>query len=66
MSNYEIQLAWERAERMAQRIFEAYVTGLGVKQAKKDQESLRVWLACVKENRIVYNGCYDEYLTMKL
>lgn len=66
MSNYEIQLAWERAERMVQRIFEAYVTGLGIKQAKRDQESLRAWLACVKENGFVYNGCYDEYLTMKL
>ena len=66
MSNYEIQLAWERAERMVQRIFEAYVTGLGVKQAKKDQESLRAWLEIVRENGLVYNGCFDEYVVMKL
>jgi hypothetical protein len=66
MSNYEIQLTWEKAERMAQRIFEAHITGLGAKQAKKDQESLRAWLKSVKENGIVYNGCYDEYITMKI
>ena len=66
MTNQEIKLCWERAEQMAVRIWEAYVTGVGVEQATKDQKSLAVWLRSVRENNIVYNGCYDEYVTLKL
>lgn len=66
MTNQEIKLCWERAEQMAVRIWEAYVTGVGVEQAKKDQKNLAVWLRSVRENNIVYNGCYDEYVTLKL
>ena len=48
MTNREIALCWERARQMAERIWEAYVTGIGVEQAKKDQKSLAVWLNIVK------------------
>lgn len=60
MSNYEIKLAWERAERQAERITAAYYTGVGVEQARKDQQNLRFWLQMVREYGLVYNGCYDE------
>jgi hypothetical protein len=66
MTDQEIKLCWERAERMAMRIWEAHITGAGIEQAKKDQKSLAVWLRLVRENNIVYNGCYDEYVTLKL
>ena len=66
MTNREIALQWERAERMAVRIWEAYVLGVGVEQARKDQKSLAQWLEMVRTEGIVYNGCYDECLTLKL
>ena len=66
MNNQEITLAWERAHRQAERIQEAYYTGIGVEQARKDQKSLRHWLAMVAEYGIVYNGCYDEIAALVL
>ena len=66
MTNQEIKLCWERAEQMAIRIWSAYVTGVGVEQAKKDQKSLALWLDMVKEYGLVYNGSLDEYVTLKL
>lgn len=66
MSNEEIAFAWERAERMVERIWEAHVLGVGVEHAKKDQKSLALWLSVVRENNYVYNGIYDEYVTLKI
>lgn len=66
MSNEEIALAWERARRMAERIWEAYILGTGVEQARKDQKSLAVWIQSAQENGIVYNGCFDEVLALKV
>ena len=66
MTNQEIKLCWERAEQMAIRIWGAYVTCVGVEQAKKDQKSLALWLDMVKEYGLVYNGSLDEYVTLKL
>ena len=66
MTNREIQLAWERAEAMAERILTAYFFKIGIEQAKKDQKSLAVWLGIVRDSGYVYNGCYDEYLLLKL
>ena len=39
MNNYEIMLAWERANRMAERILEAYWFGRQIEQARKDQKA---------------------------
>lgn len=66
MSNKEIAQAWERAWRLAENINTAYYTGIGLEQARKDQQSLRLWLQMVKEYGLVYNGALDEYATMKL
>ena len=66
MTNQEIALCWERAERMVARIWEAYILGTNVAQAKEDQKSLALWLNMVREYGYVYNGCYDEYVTLKL
>ena len=66
MTNTEIAKMWERADRMAQNIWNAYVFGVGKTQARKDQKSLMVLVAMVKECGIVYNGCYDEYIILKL
>ena len=66
MSNKEIALAWERAADMAERIWLAYITGIGIEQARKDQQSLILWLGMVAEYGLVYNGSLDEYVTLKL
>lgn len=66
MTNKEIADAWKKAGEMAERIYAAYITGVGVKQAKKDQQSLKLWLGMVKEYGLVYNGSLDEYANMKL
>ncbi len=66
MSNHEITLCWERAERMVARIWEAYILGTNKAQAKEDQKSLALWLGMVREYGLVYNGAYDEYVTLKL
>ena len=66
MTNREIADAWARAERMAERIYEAYITGIGTSQAIKDQKSLALWLNIARESGLVYNGYFDEYVTMKL
>jgi hypothetical protein len=66
MTSKDIRQSWERAERLANRIWEAYITGVGLEQARKDQKSLALWLDMVREHGIVYNNCYDEYVTLKL
>lgn len=66
MTNYEIQQCWEKAERLAENIANAYYTGIGIKQARKDQENLKLWLQMVKEYGLVYNGSLDEYIALKL
>jgi hypothetical protein len=66
MNNKEIALAWAKAERLAERIWSAYITGVGVEQARKDQKSLVLWLGMVREYGLVYNGCFDEYVILKI
>ena len=66
MTNREIAQSWERAEKMAERIYGAYITGIGTTQAIKDQKSLAIWLNIARESGLVYNGSLDEYITMKL
>lgn len=66
MNNREIALAWEKAERLAENIWSAYATGVGVEQAKKNQKSLALWLDMVREYGLVYNGSLDEYVALEL
>ena len=66
MTNQEIKLCWACAERMVARIWEAYILGTNLAQAREDQKSLALWLNMVKEYGLVYNGAYDQYVTLKL
>lgn len=66
MNNREIALAWEKAERLAENIWTAYATGVGVEQAKKNQKSLALWLDMAREYGLVYNGSLDEYVKLEL
>lgn len=66
MTDLEIQKGWERAERLAIQIWEAYVTGIAVESARNAQKTLKVWLDLVKENGYIYNGSLDEYVTLQL
>ena len=66
MNKQEIALAWEKANCLAENIYSAYVTHIGLEQARKDQKSLRLWLQMVKEYGLVYNGSLDFYAELKL
>ena len=64
--NKQIAQQWARAKRLAEQIYDAYYLGIGVEQARKNQQSLKVWLGIVAENGYVYNGCYDEVVNLRL
>lgn len=66
MTNREIAQGWERAERLAIQIWEAYVTGIAVESARRAQKTLKVWLDLVRENDYIYNGSLDEYVSLRL
>ena len=66
MNNKEIALAWEKAYRLAENIYSAYITHIGIEQAKKDQQSLRLWLQMVNEYGLIYNGNLDFYAQLEL
>ena len=61
-----IEYYWNGAKLCAESIWVAYVTQRGLGQAKLDQGWLRQWVKEAREAGLVYNGCYDEYLTIKL
>lgn len=63
MTIEEIKKGWKRAEELAYNIQRAIWFAGDIEQARKDQLELRAWINKVKEEGIVYNGCYDEYLT---
>ena len=66
MTNKEINQMWTRAETMAENIYIAHLMGIGLGQAKKDQQSLRLLVQMAREYGLVYNGQYDEYLDIQL
>lgn len=66
MNNSEVKAAWERAEEYAEMIWSAYYLGIGVANAKKKQLSLKQWVEFMKSNGYVYNGCYDEVISLQL
>lgn len=57
---------WERARLCAESVWLAHCTGEAVNQAKLDQQWLRQWVKEAREAGLVYNGCYDEYINLKL
>lgn len=66
MTNEAIKKCWERAKELAYNIQRAIWFAGDIEQARKDQLELRAWIGKVKEEGIVYNGCYDEYLVRTL
>ena len=63
MTKEEIKRGWERAEKLAYNIQRAIWFVGDKEQARKDQLELQAWINKVKAEGIVYNGCYNEYLT---
>lgn len=61
-----IEYYWNRAKLCAESVWIAYTTRSELGQARLDQRWLRQWVREAREARLVYNGCYDEYLTIKL
>ena len=66
MSKNAISVAWEACNLLATQVWNAYVTGEGIQEAKHNQQLLRKWVEYARENNIVYNGCYDEYIELNL
>jgi hypothetical protein len=61
-----IASAWERADALAQKIWQCFTSLCFNEEAKKAQAELKKWLDFVRENGIVYNGSLDCYITMNI
>ena len=57
---------WQRARLCAESIWSACYVGINIGQAKLDQNWLRQWVKEAREAGLLYNGRYDEFITMKL
>lgn len=66
LSNELIDYYWKRAELCAQSVWTAHCLGADIGQAKFDQQWLRQWVKEAKEAGLVYNGQYDEFISLKL
>lgn len=65
--DYEtIAYYWQRARLCAESVWLAHCTGENIGQAKLDQNWLRQWIKEAREAGLVYNGGYDEFITIKL
>lgn len=61
-----IEYYWTRARLCVENIWLAYITQRGLGQARLDQNWLRQWIKEAREAGLVYNGQYDEYISLKL
>ena len=66
LDKIKIACAWKRADCLALKIWEAFCARKKNEEAEKAQKELREWLDYVRENGLVYNGCLDEYIKIKL
>ena len=66
MTKEEIKRAWEKADALALKIWEAFCTLTASEEAKRAQAELKKWLDFVRANGLVYNGNLDCYITMHL
>jgi hypothetical protein len=66
MTNAEINAKWERAAQLAEIIVFAWAYDNNKVEARRAQKELAEWLKTAREERLVYNGCYDEYITMHI
>lgn len=57
---------WNRAGLCVESVWEAYVTGRELGQAKLDQQWLKQWIKEAREAGLVYNGQYDEFVLLEL
>lgn len=66
LSTEIIAYYWNRARLCVESVWEAYVTGRELGQAKLDQQWLKQWIKEAREAGLVYNGQYDEFVLLKL
>lgn len=66
LSRELIEYYWNRAKLCVESIWLAYATQRGLGQAKLDQNWLRLWLKEVRKAGLIYNGQYDEFVSLKL
>lgn len=66
MTNAEINAKWERAAKLAEIIVFAWAYDNNKEEAKKAQKELAEWIKTAKAEHCVYNGCYDQYITLQL
>lgn len=61
-----IEYYWNRAKLCAESIWVAYVTRRELGQARLDQQWLRQWVKEAREAGLVYNGQFDEFISLQL
>lgn len=66
MTNAEINTRWKIAAKLAEIIVFAWAYDNNKEEARRAQKELAKWLKTVREEGLVYNGCYDEYITMHI
>ena len=66
MTNAEINAKWERAAKLAEIIVFAWAYDNNKEAARRAQKELAEWIKIAREEGLVYNGCYDEYITMHI
>lgn len=66
LSTEIIEYYWNRAKFCAESVWLAHITKQGLGQAQLDQNWLRQWIKEAREAGLVYNGQYDEFMSLKL
>lgn len=61
-----IEYYWNRAKLCAESVWVAYITRCELGQARLDQQWLRQWVKEAREAGLVYNGQYDEFISLQL
>ena len=66
LSTELIEYYWNRARLCAESVWNAYITQRELGQARLDQAWLKQWVKEAREAGLVYNGQYDEFISLKL
>ena len=61
-----IEYYWNRAKLCAESVWVTYITRRDLGQARLDQQWLRQWIKEAREAGLVYNGQYDEFISLEL
>ena len=67
MTTDELVCEWrKKAEDLVASVWCGYMLGINIEQARADQQVLALMISLVREQGIIYNGCYDYFTTLKI